>query len=59
MSIDCPQQEEKVRRRWREIKAIERQLELSKGQKTYAFYDGPPFAKGLPHYFGERKRVSY
>lgn len=50
MSIDFPQEEEKVLRRWREIKAFERQLELSKGQKPYTFYDGPPFATGLPHY---------
>ncbi|MCJ1260830.1 isoleucine--tRNA ligase [Lobaria immixta] len=50
MSIDFPQEEEKVLRRWREIKAFERQLELSKGRKPYTFYDGPPFATGLPHY---------
>lgn len=50
MSIDFPQEEEKVLRRWKEIKAFERQLELSKGRKPYTFYDGPPFATGLPHY---------
>jgi isoleucyl-tRNA synthetase len=26
------------------------QVELSKGRKLYTFYDGPPFATGLPHY---------
>ena len=50
MSINFPQEEEKVLRSWREIKAFERQLELSKGRKPYTFYDGPPFATGLPHY---------
>jgi isoleucyl-tRNA synthetase len=25
-------------------------VELSKGRKLYTFYDGPPFATGLPHY---------
>jgi isoleucyl-tRNA synthetase len=25
-------------------------MELSKGRKPYTFYDGPPFATGLPHY---------
>ena len=50
MSIDFPQEEEKVLRKWKEIKAFERQLELSKGRKLYTFYDGPPFATGLPHY---------
>lgn len=50
MSIDFPKEEEVVLRRWKEIKAFERQLELSKGKKPYTFYDGPPFATGLPHY---------
>lgn len=26
------------------------QLELSNGRPRYTFYDGPPFATGLPHY---------
>jgi isoleucyl-tRNA synthetase len=25
-------------------------LELSKGKPSFTFYDGPPFATGLPHY---------
>jgi isoleucyl-tRNA synthetase len=25
-------------------------LELTKGKPLYTFYDGPPFATGLPHY---------
>ncbi len=25
-------------------------VELSEGRKLYTFYDGPPFATGLPHY---------
>ena len=37
-------------RRWQEIGAFERQVELSKGRKPYTFYDGPPFATGTPHY---------
>ena len=37
-------------RRWKEIKAFERQVELSKGRKPFTFYDGPPFATGLPHH---------
>lgn len=50
MSIDFPKEEEAVLKRWKEIKAFERQLELSKDRKPYTFYDGPPFATGLPHY---------
>ncbi|KAG9243050.1 tRNA synthetases class I-domain-containing protein [Calycina marina] len=50
MSINFPKEEETVLARWKEIKAFERQLELSEGRKLYTFYDGPPFATGLPHY---------
>ncbi|KAL8670975.1 MAG: hypothetical protein Q9168_004506 [Polycauliona sp. 1 TL-2023] len=50
MSIDFPKEEEAVLKRWKEIHAFERQVELSKGRKPYTFYDGPPFATGLPHY---------
>ena len=50
MSIDFPKEEVEVLKRWKKIKAFERQVELSKGKKPYTFYDGPPFATGLPHY---------
>ena len=50
MSIDLAKEEEKILQRWKDIGAFERQLELSKGRKPYTFYDGPPFATGLPHY---------
>ncbi|KAL4970608.1 isoleucine--tRNA ligase ILS1 [Aspergillus stella-maris] len=50
MSIDFPKEEELVLQTWREINAFQRQVELSKGRKPYTFYDGPPFATGLPHY---------
>lgn len=43
MSINFPQAEEEVLKRWKEINAFQTQLELSKGQKPYTFYDGPPF----------------
>ena len=44
MSIDFPKEEESVLRRWKEIKAFETQVELSKDRPLYTFYDGPPFA---------------
>ncbi|ORY63975.1 tRNA synthetases class I-domain-containing protein [Pseudomassariella vexata] len=50
MSIDFPKEELAVIARWRELKAFERQVELSQGKPRYTFYDGPPFATGLPHY---------
>lgn len=45
-----PKQEEKILQHWFEIKAFETQLALTKDMPEYIFYDGPPFATGLPHY---------
>ena len=45
-----PAQEEQVLKYWQEIKAFETSQELSKGKPDFNFYDGPPFATGLPHY---------
>lgn len=49
-SINFPKEELAIIAQWRETKAFERQVELSKGKPRYTFYDGPPFATGLPHY---------
>ena len=45
-----PHEEEKVLEYWTQIDAFHKQLELSEGNPEYTFYDGPPFATGLPHY---------
>jgi len=45
-----PTEEEKVLAYWTEIDAFQKQLELSEGKPEFTFYDGPPFATGLPHY---------
>ena len=45
-----PAEEEKILLYWEQIDAFKQQLERSKGKKPYVFYDGPPFATGLPHY---------
>ena len=50
MSVNFPKEEERILEHWKEINAFLRQVELSKGKKPYTFYDGPPFATGLPHY---------
>lgn len=50
MSVNFPQEEERILAHWNEINAFHRQLELSKSQNPYTFYDGPPFATGTPHY---------
>jgi len=44
------EEEEKVLQFWEEIDAFKTQLKLSEGKPVYTFYDGPPFATGLPHY---------
>ena len=48
--VSFPQCERDCLQYWDEIKAFETQLELSKGRPEFTFYDGPPFATGLPHY---------
>nr|GMD85508.1 isoleucine--tRNA ligase, cytoplasmic [Ipomoea batatas] len=45
-----PDQEEKILQWWDEVKAFKTQLERTKDMPEYIFYDGPPFATGLPHY---------
>ncbi|KAJ7954569.1 isoleucine--tRNA ligase, cytoplasmic [Quillaja saponaria] len=45
-----PKQEENILDFWSEIKAFETQLARTKDKPEYIFYDGPPFATGLPHY---------
>ena len=45
-----PTEETDILRLWDEINAFKEQLRRTEGQKKYSFYDGPPFATGLPHY---------
>jgi isoleucyl-tRNA synthetase len=42
--------EEKVLGYWQSGGIFKRSLEASKSKPQYFFYDGPPFATGLPHY---------
>ncbi|KAI3381703.1 hypothetical protein SNEBB_004598 [Seison nebaliae] len=48
--ISFPKEEENILEYWKKIRAFETSCELSKGRKEFSFYDGPPFATGLPHY---------
>lgn len=45
-----PQKEEEVLQFWRENQIFEKSMEQRKGAPDFVFYDGPPFATGLPHY---------
>nr|CAH0113451.1 unnamed protein product [Daphnia galeata] len=49
-SIDFSQEEGKILEYWKKIDAFKTILKFSKGKPRYTFYDGPPFATGLPHY---------
>uniref|UniRef100_A0A336LLA8 Isoleucine--tRNA ligase, cytoplasmic n=1 Tax=Culicoides sonorensis TaxID=179676 RepID=A0A336LLA8_CULSO len=49
-NINFPEEEEKIMEYWRKENAFENCLKQSKGKPRYTFYDGPPFATGLPHY---------
>ncbi|KAJ3187041.1 isoleucine--tRNA ligase [Gaertneriomyces sp. JEL0708] len=49
-SPSFPKEEEKVLQFWKEIDAFQTSLKLAEGRPPFSFYDGPPFATGLPHY---------
>lgn len=42
--------EEDVLNYWDEHKIFQKTLDKTRNNKPYVFYDGPPFATGLPHY---------
>lgn len=48
--IDFPKEEEKILKFWKDTQAFKTSLQQSKGRPRFSFYDGPPFATGLPHY---------
>ena len=35
---------------WRQNRTFEKSVERRKGAEEFVFYDGPPFANGMPHY---------
>ncbi|KAG2485316.1 hypothetical protein HYH03_015989 [Edaphochlamys debaryana] len=45
-----PKEEEKILELWERLDAFKEQLRRTEGKPEYIFYDGPPFATGLPHY---------
>lgn len=48
--LDVPKSEHEVLEFWDETKAFERSVSERPHDRQYVFYDGPPFATGLPHY---------
>ncbi|MBI5022878.1 MAG: isoleucine--tRNA ligase [Candidatus Magasanikbacteria bacterium] len=43
-------EEQEILKYWEEHKCFEKSVESRSVSKPYVFYDGPPFATGLPHY---------
>lgn len=48
--ISFPEEEEKILKFWQKIDAFKTSLKQSKKKPKFTFFDGPPFATGLPHY---------
>ena len=48
--VNFPALEEKQLKFWDEHKIFEKSMSESTHAKSFSFYDGPPFATGLPHY---------
>ncbi|MFT4553536.1 MAG: isoleucyl-tRNA synthetase [Chlamydiales bacterium] len=44
------EREEKVLQQWTKEDTFKKSIEQRKGKPSFSFYDGPPFATGLPHY---------
>ena len=48
--VSFPELEQRRLERWDEQRIFERTLSERDPARSYVFYDGPPFATGLPHY---------
>ncbi len=46
--FDFPQNEEKILDFWKEKNIIQKTFAKNKGKKKFVFFEGPPFANGLP-----------
>ena len=48
--LSFPELEERILARWAEQGTFQRSIDERPDDSRYTFYDGPPFATGLPHY---------
>ncbi|MDF7825076.1 isoleucine--tRNA ligase [Pontiellaceae bacterium B12227] len=48
--VSFPEMEEEIIQLWKEQDTFRKSLEIRENDKEFVFYDGPPFATGLPHY---------
>lgn len=49
-NLNFPQLEKELLERWKKERIFERSVQDRPENKKFVFYDGPPFATGLPHY---------
>lgn len=48
--VNFPAMEEEILRFWEDHQTFQKSVDQRRGGREYVFYDGPPFATGLPHY---------
>ncbi|WP_024653219.1 isoleucine--tRNA ligase [Borrelia persica] len=48
--VHFPKLEEKILQFWNDNKIFEKSMKQREGCEEFTFYDGPPFATGLPHF---------
>ncbi len=48
--VSFPKMEERLVQTWQEEKTFEKSISQRNGTKDFVFFDGPPFATGLPHF---------
>ena len=48
--VSFPREEEEMLALWKRHDAFQRSITERPASKSFIFYDGPPFATGLPHY---------
>ena len=48
--VAFPEMEKSILAAWERNRTFEKSLARNAGRNRYTFYDGPPFATGLPHY---------
>ena len=48
--VDFPAMEQEILEFWKNNDTFQKSLDQRQGGEEFVFYDGPPFATGLPHY---------
>ncbi|MBN1603599.1 MAG: isoleucine--tRNA ligase [Chitinispirillaceae bacterium] len=48
--VRFPSVEDEILKFWKDNAIFSQSLEQTRGKNSFVFYDGPPFATGLPHY---------